>query len=138
MNLHSSITDHFRITALQKLALHKLGIHTLNDLLHSFPVRYGDTAEARLVNSLQQGESAVIYGKLSGLKTSKGFHTKIAMADGYIEDETGRIHCVWFNQPYLAKMTPEGASVRVEGKVSERRKTGELYLSNPKLEVNTN
>ena len=153
MNLHSSITDHFRITALQKLALHKLGIHTLNDLLHSFPVRYGDTAEARLVNSLQQGESAVIYGKLSGLKTSKGFHTKIAMADGYIEDETGRIHCVWFNQPYVAKMYSDGMLVRIEGKISQRRKktvtlatptltndrqeksAGELYFSNPKIEV---
>ncbi|MEI6305164.1 MAG: ATP-dependent DNA helicase RecG [Candidatus Taylorbacteria bacterium] len=153
MNMHSAITDHFRITTLQKLALHKLGIHTVNDLLHLFPVRYGDTAEARLVNSLQQGETAVIYGKLSGLKTSKGFHTKIAMADGYIEDETGRIHCVWFNQPYVAKMYSDGMLVRIEGKISQRRKktaalatptlsgdkrentAGELYFSNPKIEV---
>ncbi len=43
------------------------------------------------------------------------------MADGVVEDETGKIHCVWFNQPYLAKMTPEGAFVRIEGKISQRR-----------------
>src|SRR5581483_5315421 len=40
----------------------------------------------------------------------------------------------WFNQPYLAKMIPDGALVRVEGKVSERKKNAELYLSNPKIE----
>ena len=54
------------------------------------------------------------------------------MAGGYVEDESGKIHCVWFNQPYLAKMTTEGAMVRVEGKVSKRKKTEELYFSNPK------
>jgi len=91
--------------------------------------------EARSIDSLQKGDSAVVFGKITGLKASKGFKSKIAMADGTVEDETGKIHCVWFNQPYLAKMTPEGASVRIEGKVSERRNTQELYFSNPKLEV---
>ncbi|MEI7462813.1 MAG: DEAD/DEAH box helicase, partial [Candidatus Taylorbacteria bacterium] len=162
MNIYANINDHFRITPVQRSALHKLGIHTINDLLHYFPIRYGDTAEAYSIDSLIHGDTAVIYGKLSGLKTSKGFHTKIAMADGYVEDETGRIHCVWFNQPYVAKMYTNGMLVRVEGKISQRRKKekvppiplaglrgdvtlperaenrsilGELYFSNPKIEV---
>ena len=66
----------------------------------------------------------------------------MTMATATVEDETGKIQCVWFNQPYLAKMTPEGAMVRIEGKVSERRKqtegaetAGRIYFSNPKLEV---
>ena len=144
------ITEYFRITPLQKAALHKLGIDTINDLLYHFPMRYGDTAEARSIDSLRHGDTAVIYGKVSGLKTSKGFHTKIAMADGYVQDETGRIHCVWFNQPYVAKMYSDGMLVRVEGKISQRRKKagvegesnsskkdtgGELYFSNPKIET---
>ena len=138
------VVDHFRITPIQKIALKRLGISTLRDLLYHFPVRYGDTAEARSIDSLDKGDVAVIFGKITSLKASKGFKTKITMADGYVEDETGRIHCVWFNQPYLAKMTPEGALVRIEGKVSQRQKNkagatglGELYLSNPKLEVVT-
>jgi ATP-dependent DNA helicase RecG len=32
-------------------------------------------------------------------------------------------------------MTPEGALVRIEGKVSERKKNQELYFSNPKIEI---
>jgi ATP-dependent DNA helicase RecG len=78
--------------------------------------------------------------KITKLKTSKGFKTKIPMADAWVEDESGKIHCVWFNQPYLAKMTQEDALVRIEGKVSQRKskspeQSGELYFSNPKLEV---
>jgi ATP-dependent DNA helicase RecG len=115
------ISEHFRITPVQKDALKKLGMHTLQDLLYHFPVRYGDTAEARSIDSLKKGDAATIYGKISHLKASKGFKTRITMATATVEDETGTIQCVWFNQPYIAKMTPEGALVRIEGKVSQRR-----------------
>jgi len=135
VTLETLAADRFRLTPPQRDALRKLGIITVKDLIYHFPVRYGDTVESRSIDSLQKGDTAVIFGKASGLKASKGFRSKIAMADGYVEDETGRIHCVWFNQPYIAKMTPEGVKVRVEGKVSERRATHELYMSNPKLEV---
>lgn len=134
MQLLSPIEEHFRLNAFQKKALAKLRIKTIEDLLYHFPTRYGDTSEVRNIGSLIRGENAVVFGKISGLKTSKGFRTKIPMADGTIEDETGKIKAVWFNQPYLAKMTAEDSFVRIEGKVSERRKTGELYFSNPKIE----
>jgi len=137
MNISASdkLVEHFRLMPIQKIALKKLGLETVSDLLHHFPVRYGDTAKAENIGTLAKGETVVIFGKITNLKASKGFRTKIPMASGTLTDDTGTIHCVWFNQPYLAKMTPDGASVRVEGKVSARRKTGELYLSNPKIEV---
>ncbi len=135
MQYNSLITDHSRLVPSQKAALKKLGIETIKDLLYHFPARYGDTSETRNISSLSKGDVAVIFGKINNLKTSKGFKTKIAMADAWVFDDSGKIHCVWFNQPYLAKMTPEGAMVRVEGKVSERKKTGEIYFSNPKIEI---
>lgn len=140
ITLSTKISEHFRITANQKSALKKLGIETIEDLLYHFPVRYGDTAVAKNIDSLEVGDTAVIFGKIDELKASKGFKSKIAMADGYIEDETGRIHCVWFNQPYLAKMISDNSLVRIEGKISQRKKkgaekSGELYFSNPKIEV---
>ena len=136
---NTKVSEFFRITSIQKDALKKLGVDTILDLLYHFPVRYGDTAEAKNIDSLIAGETAVIFGKISGLKTSKGFKSKVAMADGYIEDETGKIHCVWFNQPYIAKMIEDGAIVRVEGKISARKnkntdETREIYFSNPKIE----
>ncbi len=134
ISIDDHVVEHFRLTPIQKIALKKLGIITLIDLLYHFPSRYGDTAEARSIETLQKGDMAVIYGKLSGLKTSKGFHTKMTMGDGFVEDETGKIHCVWFNQPYIAKMYTDGMLVRIEGRVSQRQKTNRLYFSNPKIE----
>jgi len=134
MKPDSLITEHSRLIPLQKAALKKLGISTVSDLLYHFPTRYGDSSQTQNISSLNKGDVAVIFGKISKLKTSKGFKTKVAMADAWVEDESGKIHCVWFNQPYLAKMTPDGALVRIEGKVSQR-KNGEIYFSNPKLEI---
>lgn len=135
MKYDSPITENSRLTPPQKTALKKLGINSVHDLLYHFPARYGDTSETRNISSLEKGDDAVIFGKISNLKTSKGFKTKIPMADAWVEDESGKIHCVWFNQPYLAKMTPEDAMVRIEGKISQRKKTEELYFSNPKIEI---
>lgn len=144
------VVDHFRLTPIQKMALKRLGILRLEDLLYHFPVRYGDTAEAHTIDSLSKGDTAVIFGKISNLKASKGFKSRMTMATATIEDESGTIQCVWFNQPYLAKMFQDGMLVRIEGKVSQKRKkipaqpiradiaqesSGALYFSNPKIEA---
>src|SRR3989338_2899513 len=148
MDFKDLVEENFRLAPPAKAALKKLGIKTVADLLYHFTVRYGDTSEMKNIASLVHGETAVVFGKISGLKMSKGFRTKIAMAEGWIEDDTGKIKAVWFNQPYLAKMVNEGAFVRVESKVAQRRtppsipplKRGEgngggaLYFSNPKIE----
>jgi ATP-dependent DNA helicase RecG len=133
MLLNSPIENDFRLLEPQKKALKKLGIKTIEDLLRHFPVRYGDTSEKRNIGSLIDGEKAVVFGKISGLKTSKGFKSKIPMSEAWIEDESGKIKAVWFHQPYIAKMIHENAFVRAEGKVSDRK--GELYFSNPKIET---
>lgn len=136
LGLSTKLGDYLRITPLQKSALKKLGLETIEDLLRHFPVRYGDTAMAKSIDSLTAGESAVIFGKISGLKTGKGWKSRITMAEGTIEDETGRIHCIWFNQPYVAKMFQNGMLVRIEGKVSQRRK--KKPLSSPPKAVTEN
>lgn len=133
MNLSSLINKEWRLVESQKKALAKMGISTVEDLLYYFPVRYGNTSKVSYTETLIKGDEAVVFGKISGLKTSKGFIKKIPMSEGIVTDDTGRIKLVWFNQPYIAKMIQEDQLVRVEGKVTERK--GELYMSNPKIEV---
>ncbi len=134
MDKNSPVEKEFRLQETQKKALQRLGIKSLFDLLYHFPTRYGDTSEIKNIGSLEVGELAVVFGTLSGLKASKGFRTKITMATGKVRDESGSIKSIWFNQPYLAKMIGDESLVRIEGKVSERKKDGELYFSNPKVE----
>lgn len=127
------IPKHFRLHEEERRAIAKLGLKTIRDLLYYFPSRYGDSAESKRITDIAVGEVATIFGRIKSLKTGKGYVKKISMAEGTIEDETGKLKAVWFNQPYIAKMIKEDSLVRVEGKVSDRK--GELYMSNPKIEV---
>jgi ATP-dependent DNA helicase RecG len=110
-----------RVIEREAKALKKLGIETAGDLLRHFPVRYGDTSDIKNIGNLERGQTAVVFGKITKLKMKKGFRSRIPMATAEVTDESGHIQCVWFNQPYLAKMIPEGAFVRIEGKVSQRK-----------------
>src|SRR3989344_241579 len=135
MKLNDSLSSCLRILPAQASALKRLGIISVRDLLYHFPVRYGDAAQVASISNLRKGDTAVIFGRISRLKTSRAFRKRIPMAEAMVEDETSKIKIVWFHQAYLAKMIPEGSNVRVEGKVSERN--GQLYFSNPKIESAT-
>lgn len=133
MKLDTPLAAVTRILPPLEKALKRIGLLTVGDLLYYFPRSYGDTADIATIDTLQKGQTATIFGTLSGLKTKKGFRSKIPMAEGKVEDESGSIKIVWFHQAYLAKMLTDGARVRVEGKVSAK-KDGSLYFSNPKIE----
>ncbi len=136
MNLHDQVESIFRLSPPQKSALKKLGIETVQQLLFHFPSRYQPTITPKNIGSLQKGDEVTLYGKIRNLKLGKGFRTRISMAEGIIEDQTGTIKVVWFNQPYLAKMLREGSFVRVVGKVSEKRnKLQNQPISNPKINL---
>ena len=135
MHPESKLVETFRILSPQQKALKKIWVETVKDLLYHFPTRYGNTAEVTSTKDLKKGDTAVVFGTISGLKTSKAFRKKIPMAEGFVTDATGKIKIIWFHQAYLAKMISEGTNVRVEGKVSDRN--GSLYFSNPKVEPAT-
>lgn len=132
MELHDKIEEKFRLDVNQKKALHKLKIFSVTDLLFHFPVRYSDISEVKRIAELVPGDMATVYGKVSKLKTKKGFRSRIPMAEGEIEDLSGKIKIIWFNQAYLAKMIHDGESVKLTGKVTQS-KSG-IYLANPEFE----
>jgi ATP-dependent DNA helicase RecG len=138
VTLEDRIEEIFRLSLRQKRALSKLGINKIIDLLYHFPTRYEIPKESKNIIELKAGDQVSIFGTITKLKTSKGFKTKIPMAEGILEDHTGKIKIIWFNQPYLAKMLKEGMTVLASGRISIRRKNGEIYMSNPKIELAKN
>ncbi|MFA5889304.1 MAG: ATP-dependent DNA helicase RecG [Candidatus Paceibacterota bacterium] len=133
MRLDSPLSEIIRIMPVHKKALEKLGLKTIEDLLYYFPFRYGNTSQMKTIESVVKGDVSTIFGKISGLKTSKAWVKKIPMSEATVIDDTGKMKIVWFNQPYIAKMIREGQLVRVEGKITERK--GEPHMNNPKIEV---
>ncbi|MEA1929872.1 MAG: ATP-dependent DNA helicase RecG [Patescibacteria group bacterium] len=133
------IAKHFQPNPLQVKALERLNMATLGDLLYYFPFRYGDQVEEKLIEELQTGDEAVVYGKVVKAGVSKAWKKKIPMGEVVIEDATGRIKAVWFHQAYLAKKVAVGQIARLQGKVLARRGGGaerkkERYLVNPEIE----
>lgn len=132
VNFQTRIDAVFRLQPVQKQALGRLNLRTLSDLIYYFPSRYSTISEVKNISELILGEKAVIYGKISGLKTAKGFKSKMTFAEASVEDRTGHLKAVWFRQPYIAKMFAEGDLVKLSGAVAERK--GALYLNNPEIE----
>ena len=132
MELHDKLEIKFRLDVNQKRALRRLKLFSVSDLLFHFPVRHSDISEVKRVADLISGDMATVYGKVSKLKTKKSFRSRIPMAEGEIEDLSGKIKIIWFNQAYLAKMLRDGESVKLTGKVTAS-KNG-IYLANPEFE----
>ncbi len=133
MELQSEVIKIFpRLVDSQKQALKKLGVISIDDLLHHFPTRYIDPSAASFIKDLRAGDKSIIFGKIKNLETGKAYRKKISMAKATIDDGTGTIEVVWFHQPYIAKMIRESESVKIEGTVGIRN--GKLYFSNPKIE----
>ncbi len=129
--LYQNSKDFFRLKGDQIFALKKLGITTLQDILYHFPSRYESSSSAKLIQDLIVGETITIYGKVSSLKTGKSFRSHVSKAEGWLDDDTGRIKLMWFHQPYIAKLIQNDSLVKVHGKISE--KNGQLSMLNPEI-----
>ncbi len=132
MQLRDAIETQFRLTPDQKKALARLGLNIVADLLFYFPERYSDQSLVKLIRDLEGGETATVYGEISKLKVKKSFKTKIPMAEGVLDDGTGKLKVTWFNQAFVGKVLRDGQKVALTGKVSAG-KYG-LSMNNPEYE----
>lgn len=132
MLLNDPLEEHFRLTKSQKDALLNLCLLTVRDLLFHFPTRYENTRDVKQIAQLHEGDSAVIFGRLEKMETRRAWKSHRPIAEGYAVDQSGKMKVIWFNQPYIAKMIPEGAAVKLTGRVAG---TGsKRYLANPEVE----
>ncbi len=98
--------------------LQKLGLHTVRDILYHFPARYADESTFISIAQLRDGDHATVRATITALKARKSWKTKVALTEATIEDVSGKLHVIWFNQPYLASMLSVGQTVELTGKVS--------------------
>lgn len=117
--------------------LEKLGIKTVYDLLFYFPGRYDDFSKITPIKKVNLSDTVCVQGIITEVKHKRIFKKWMDITEATIEDNTGSIKALWFNQPYLAKYLKENSLVCLAGKVS-LGKSG-IYLNNPAHErVNEN
>jgi len=97
--------------------LARLEIRTVEDLLLHRPRRYEDRRYFRPIADLQLDQPATTRGKIValGVKWFKA-HTK-SIFEFILDDGTARLHCRWWNLPYMEKRFATGDEVVVFGKL---------------------
>ncbi len=129
MNLSTPIENIARIGPVFKKKLKKLGIKTIQDLFFHFPHRYEDFSNLIPISEIKINEICTVHGKILEIKTTRTWKRRMFLTQAVIEDKTGAIKVIWFNQPYLTKTLKKGNNVFLSGKAIIS-KNG-VYLSNP-------
>jgi ATP-dependent DNA helicase RecG len=115
-------------------ALAKAGIHTIEDLLYHVPTRYEDRRQIAKIAELRPGMKASVAGvvTVAGLRRAR----RMTLYEARIEDETGRVKALWFNQSFLKDVLPRGVRVVLFGVVERDSYGGRtLLMPSPQFEV---
>lgn len=111
--------------------LSKLRLQTAEDILYYLPARYEDRSNFTAIRDLKISEYQTVQGEITALtsRLTKARHRLFQMT---INDRTGIIHAVWFNQPYLKDYFKKGDRVVLYGKVELYDK---LQMLQPEYEI---
>ena len=116
MDLDSSVGEIPLVGPVYQKRLEKLKIRSIRDLLYHIPIRYNDFSQMAKISHCRVGETLTLRGSLNSLKnqyTKSG--KKIQIAE--VEDSTGKITIVWFNQPFLTRTLYPGTDLSLSGKI---------------------
>lgn len=94
--------------------LARLGLHTVDDLLHHKPARYEDRSRIAGIGSLIPGMRQTTQGTVVAVSERRHGTYQFQAA---LHDETGVLQAAWFGQRYLRKLIRRGMRLIVYGKV---------------------
>ncbi len=117
MNLNDSVSILPFVGESYRKKLERVGIKTVFDLLHHIPHRYIDFSKFTKIKDIKEGELISVAGEIISIKNQPTKSGKL-MQIGTLNDESGTISLIWFNQFYLIKALPSGSRVIISGKAS--------------------
>ncbi len=112
----------------------RAGLHTIEDLLYRFPLRYEDRSRLQAIGSLREGQTASIAGEIvqCGLRPTRrpGFR----IFEALVRDATGAARIAWFNSSYLQDQLHARQRLVLYGTL-ERNPYAGLQITNPDFEL---
>ncbi len=113
-------------------ALARLGVETVGDLLCHYPRNYFDRSTVTPISQLRVGREATVEGEVltAGERKSRRGGSVLTVT---VQDRTGVVFCVWFNQPFLQKQFRSGMRVMCSGAVQSH--AGRMQLVHPDFEL---
>ena len=120
------------VKARKATGLESMGIETVLDLLMHYPRRYIDRRHQSEVAALAEDEEAMVTAtvrRVAARRTSRGK----TMVQVLVEDATGQLAIVFFNQPWRARQLALGSEVVVFGRTEVYR--GARQMTNPVVDL---
>jgi ATP-dependent DNA helicase RecG len=115
-------------------ALGKEGVRTVEDLLYRFPLRYEDRRSFTPIADLREGMRTAVAGTIAvaGLRRAR----RVSLFEVRLEDGSGRLKALWFNQPFLQDVLTRGRRVILFGTVEKDEYGGaRVMMSSPQHEL---
>jgi len=134
--LDSSIQFAKGVGPKRALLLKRLGIQTIEEALWTLPWRYEDRSNLTPIAKLVLGTTTCICGMITRTEATRARSRRLSIFDVAVQDATGTVHAVFFNQPYLEDVLMEGARVMMAGRVvAGRRGWMDLRLEPTQFEI---
>jgi ATP-dependent DNA helicase RecG len=134
MDLHAPVQYVKGIGPQRAEALSKVGIRTAEDLLLHVPMRYEDRRSFVRVAELRPGMRVAVSGEIAvaGLRRAR----RLTIFEVRLDDGSGRLKAIFFNQPYLKDTLPRGKRVVLYGLVERDALASRLLvMRSPQYEV---
>ncbi len=132
VNLATPLTELRGVGPERAEQLTRLGLRTVQDLLLHRPRRYEDRRLLKTISGLVKGESATTRGRIVALGVKRWKQSTRSRFEFVAEDGTARLHCRWWNLPYMENYFRVGDEVLVFGKVLDVRPR---TIDHPETEV---
>lgn len=112
----------------------ELNIHTVRNLLYTFPFRYIDRTKFHLIKDVKaEGDNIQLKGTLVSIEKIKG-KTNRSRITGIFKDSSGFLELVWFQGvTWLEKSLKEGEEYIIYGKVNVFN--GNKSMVHPEMEL---
>ncbi len=115
--------------------LERLELRTVGDLLLHRPRRHEDRSQFRPIAELQEGEASLTRGRIVAQGVKRFARGRTSVFELIIDDGSARLHCRWWNLPFMERYFAVGDDVLVFGKpLSLRPRT----MDHPETEVVVN
>ena len=113
-------------------SLAEAGISNVADLLHHVPRRYIDRSLRSAISKAPIGPEVTVIGTVRSVHQRRP-KAKLLIIEAVIEDESGSIKAVWFNQRHLISQLEGADEVALSGVVESFR--GSLQMKTPAVDV---
>ncbi len=116
----------------RRAALHDLGIDSVLDLITTYPRRWVDRTNEARIGDLEAGAEALVLVTVRDV-VKRSTRNKRTIVTATVGDGTGRLHAVFFNQPWRERQLREGLTVALFGRAESYR--GGLQMTNPIVDL---